>query len=163
MGRCVLKQGRKQRGTRHNQHQLLHALPGQTPLWLLLHALKESLGKHALGKAPDRQQGGRKGESLPKRSSRAAPSAAQWEKCSSTRIWYAKGMHRAPATAGSSRRDHTGTFVVYSGTETSSRTRMQETPACYRDAGRAGAGFRQHSADPRHLCLAGYKRMGQET
>lgn len=52
---------------------------------------------------------------LPRRIRRAAPSAAQWQKCISTTIWYAKGTQRAPARAGSSLRDHTGTLVVYSG------------------------------------------------
>jgi len=45
---------------------------------------------------------------------RAAPCAAQWENCSSTKIWYAKGTQRAPASAGRSRKDQTGTFMLYS-------------------------------------------------
>lgn len=57
---------------------------------------------------------GPRGIILPKRIRRAAPSAAQWESCSSTKIWYAKGTQSAPARAGRRRKDQTGTFIPYS-------------------------------------------------
>lgn len=70
------------------------------------------------------------GINLPKRMRRAAPSAAQWENCSSTKIWYAKGMQRAPASAGRNLKEHTGTLVLYSEIRENSCTHKYEAANC---------------------------------
>lgn len=70
------------------------------------------------------------GINLPKRMRRAAPSAAQWENCSSTKIWYAKGMQRAPASAGRNLKEHTGTLVLYSEIREDSCTHKYEAANC---------------------------------